>query len=424
MAVTDLTIITRSLTSRAFSTVVTALTVAVGVTLVLVLLSMKDAGEKAFSRGTGNMHFLITRDAGELASVLNGVYFADVPNAAIPYSEYEQLRQQYPFAWAIPTVMGDSYRDFPVVGTTPEMFESFVPAENTPFVFAEGEPFEAGETGQIVIGADVAARGLSMGDTISFTHGGPRSESMEVHDAFRFEVVGILEPTSTPFDRAVFTSLQSSWLVHAQDRINEPGAVATADDITEADRQVTGIYARLLSRGGATGAAPAALQSIFERIRREGRYTIAAPEDQVRNLFSIVGNVNVILVALAVSVLVSSGITLMLALYNTMEQRRRQIAVLRVLGCSRMKVFGLVISESAVLGLIGAAVGVALSLVAAEVVAGALFSTTGVVVEPSLSSRWALGVVTGVVVLAAIAGLIPAATAYQTSVVRNLRPQG
>lgn len=89
-----------------------------------------------------------------------------------------------------------------------------------------------------------------------------------------------------------------------------------------------------------------------------------------------------------------------------------------------MKVFGLVVSESAVLGLLGAAVGVGLSLIAAEIVAGALFSTTGVVVTPGLSPRWALGVVTGAVVLAAVAGLIPAATAYQTSVVRNLRPQG
>lgn len=424
MAVSDLTIITRSLTSRAFSTVVTALTVAVGVALVLVLLSMKDAGERAFSRGTGNMHFLITRDAGELASVLNGIYFADVPNASIPYGEYEQLRQQYPFAWAIPTVMGDSYRDFPVVGTTPELFENFVPAPDTPFAFAEGGPFEAGDTGQIVIGADVAQRGLSMGDTISFTHGGPRDPSNEVHDTHSFEVVGVLERTSTPFDRAIFTSLVSSWVVHAQDRIRDPGTIATPDDIAPADRQITGIYARLLGRGGASGAAPAALQSIFERIRREGRYTIAFPEDQVRNLFSIVGNVNVILVALAAAVLISSGITLMLALYNTMEQRRRQIAVLRVLGCSRMKVFGLVVSESAVLGLLGAAVGVGLSLIAAEIVAGALFSTTGVVVTPGLSPRWALGVVTGAVVLAAVAGLIPAATAYQTSVVRNLRPQG
>ena len=424
MAVSDLTIINRSLTSRAFSTVVTALTVAVGVALVLVLLSMKDAGEKAFSRGTGNMHFLITRDAGELASVLNGVYFADVPNAAIPFNEYEALKQQYPFAWAIPTVMGDSYRDFPVVGTTPELFESFIPAQDTPFVFAQGEPFEQGGTGEIVIGADAAAMGLSMGDTISFTHGGPRSESAAVHDTHSFEVVGVLERTSTPFDRVVFTSLVSSWVVHVQDRIREPGKIATPDDITEADRQVTGIYARLLGRGGAAGAAPAALQAIFEQIRREGRYTIAFPEDQVRNLFSIVGNINVILVALAVAVLVSSGITLMLALYNTMEQRRRQIAVLRVLGCSRMKIFGLVVSESAVLGLIGAIVGVVLSLLAAQVVAGALFSTTGVVINPSLSPRWALGVVTGAIVLAAIAGLIPAATAYKTSVVRNLRPQG
>jgi len=419
MAVSDTTIIVRSLTSRLFSTVVTSLTVAVGVALVLVLLSMQTANADAFRRGTGNMHFLISRDAGELASVLNGIYFADVPNAAIPYAEYERLVSQYPFEWAIPTVMGDSYRGLPVMGTTAELFTRFVPAEGTPFTFEEGGVFES--AGQIVAGVDT---GLAIGDTISFTHGGPNSNSVDVHDEFRFTVSGVLARTATPFDRAVFCTLEASWLVHAQDRLARTGSggVATPGDITDADRQVTGVYARLFSRGGGDGL-PAAFQSIFEQIRRGGRYTIAYPRDQIDKLLGIVGNINAILIALAVAVLVSSGITLMLALYNTMEQRRRQIAVLRVLGASRPRIFSLVLTESAVLGLIGAAAGAALSLIAARAVAGALFAATGIVVSPELDPRAVLGVVSGAVVLALIAGLIPAAAAYRTSVVQSLRPQ-
>ncbi|MEM0984403.1 MAG: ABC transporter permease [Planctomycetota bacterium] len=419
MAVSDTTIVVRSLFSRLFSTVVTAITVAVGVALVLVLLSMQSANADAFKRGTGNMHYLITRDAGELASVLNGIYFADVPNASIPFAEYEELRAAYPFAWAIPTVMGDSYRGLPVMGTTSDLFTQFVPAPNTAFEFASGEVFS--DTFEIVVGAKT---GLVMGDSISFTHGAPNSGSTEVHDEYAFRVVGVLETTATPFDRAIFCSLEAAWLVHAQDRRAVEGlsGIATPDDITDTDRQITGVYARLFTRGGGN-AAPAALQAIFEQIRRGGRYTIALPADQIDNLLSIVGNINAVLVALAIAVLISSGITLMLALYNTMEQRRRQIAVLRVLGASRLRIFNLVLTESAALGLIGAAAGFVLSLILAQVVAAALFSATGVVVSPDIAPKSALLVISGAVLLAMVGGIIPAATAYRTSVVQNLKPQ-
>ncbi|MBL8990457.1 MAG: FtsX-like permease family protein, partial [Phycisphaerae bacterium] len=131
-----------------------------------------------------------------------------------------------------------------------------------------------------------------------------------------------------------------------------------------------------------------------------------------------------IVVAIAAAVLVSSGIGILLALYNSMEQRRRQIAVLRVLGASQPRIFSLVLSESAVIGLLGAGVGIALGYLAVQAVAAVLLRDYGLVVrpDPAVFLRWSLVLTGATVVLAAMAGVLPAARAYATPVSRNLRP--
>src|SRR5258705_6770351 len=136
---TDFPIIRRSLIARLFSTVTTIVSVAVAVALMLVLLSMKDSGQRAFERGSGNMHLLVSRDASPLDSVLNGVFYARAPAKPILWPEYERLLKM-PIAslggaplsevleYAIPIQQGDSYRGFPTLATTPDFFTRFRPA--------------------------------------------------------------------------------------------------------------------------------------------------------------------------------------------------------------------------------------------------------------------------------------------------------
>jgi putative ABC transport system permease protein len=122
--------------------------------------------------------------------------------------------------------------------------------------------------------------------------------------------------------------------------------------------------------------------------------------------------------------MVSSGIAIMLALYNSMEQRRRQIAVLRVLGCSRRRIFGLVVTESAILGVAGAIVGIVLAWFGAEAVAIVMNRRLGLVIDAGLPMQAMAAVLLATIALAALAGLIPALRAYRTAVVENLRPLG
>jgi putative ABC transport system permease protein len=151
---------------------------------------------------------------------------------------------------------------------------------------------------------------------------------------------------------------------------------------------------------------------------------VAQPAQEIAGLFRIVSNIDKLFLGIAGVVMLSSGIAIMLALYNSMEQRRRQIAVLRVLGASQGRVFGLVVTESVLIGLLGAAAGVLLAFVGANIGAGVLRESLGLVITPSLPPVELVSVLVATVVLAAIAGMIPAAVAYRTSVARSLRPLG
>ena len=123
-------------------------------------------------------------------------------------------------------------------------------------------------------------------------------------------------------------------------------------------------------------------------------------------------------------VLLSSGIGILLALYNSMSERRRQIALLRVLGASAPRVFMLILTESAIIGLIGAVIGVGVAMLGARLVASAVRVNLGLYVEPTLTPEWIVGLVGGTLLLAMLAGLLPALIAYRTNIPRNLRPIG
>jgi putative ABC transport system permease protein len=419
MALTDWSIVSKSMSGRRFSTGVTVASVAVAVALMTMLLSMKNSGRTAFERGTGNAQMLISRESGALTSVLNSMFYADAPGADIPWADFERLRESYPFAWAIPTAFGDSYRGLPVMATTTEFFTLFQPAPGEAFVVREGRLFE--RAFEVVLGADAArVSGLRVGSVINVSHGAPRAVGTHVHGEFDYTIVGILGPTGSPHDRALFTDLDSSWVLHAHDRrLVElgPDAVTTPADLLERDRRITAVYASI-------GPRTAALTQILSELRRDPNWTVAQPADTVRGLFAIVSSVDQLLVAMAAAVFVSSGVSIMLSLYNSMEQRRKQVAVLRVLGASRWRVSNLVLTESAAIGLMGGALGVLLGIASGVLVSGVLEARLGLVVRPSLPLDGYLGMVLATVVVSMLAGVAPAVLAYRTPVVRHLRPIG
>lgn len=432
---TDLAIILRSLHARLFSTIVTMASVAIAVGLLMALLVLRTSGHDAFARGSGNAHLLVSADGSPLVAVLNGIFYANPPRNPITMAKYESIKDSFPWKWTVPMQVGDSYMGQPVVATDVGFFTDFEPVDGQPWQLAEGRRFE--ETYELVVGAEAARNtGLAMGDRVPLTHGfGSSREGAHVHDAHLFEVVGILEPTGSSHDRAIFTDLTGSWILHAEDRLEREGATeddhdhddhhghihVEPEDLTDEDRLITGILLHVPTRAGSSSVS-AVLPQAFDLLRRDTSITVASPSNQIDRLFSIVGNVDRLFVAMAIAVLVSSGIGILLALWNSMEQRRRQIAILRVLGCSRGRIFGLVITESVLIGLVGALLGILVCWIGTFLAASELREQLGIVIAPALDPRTLLIVIAGTLVLAGAAGIAPAIRAYRTPVARNLRP--
>jgi putative ABC transport system permease protein len=425
MAMTDLQIVTRSLAVRAVSTGLTALSVAVAVGLVLVLLTTRDASREAFQRGTGNMHILASGDANQMGSVLNSVFYTSIPQRVVPFETWQRVRTHPLVEWALGTVQGDNYKGWPTMGVEPEFFELFQPVDGRALALRAGSFMRPGEAGvmDVVVGAAAArGTGLKLGDELSITHGA--TPEGHVHDEFKFKVVGLLEATGTPHDRAIFVSAMSKWLVHADDQRQANAARAgakehvepTPENLTPAEKPVTAIYVR--------AKRPATIAQLVGVLRNDLGLTAAFPSVEVASLFRIVGRVDQVLLGIALVVALSSGISILLAMYNSMSQRRRQVAILRVLGASPARVFGLVMTEAALVGILGAAAGVVVAIVGAAGVARAVEAQTGVTISPTLDPANVLMVFSGSVLLAAGAGLLPALMAYRTSVVANLRPLG
>jgi len=159
-------------------------------------------------------------------------------------------------------------------------------------------------------------------------------------------------------------------------------------------------------------------------LRRDTTIMVANPAEEVRKLLNIVGNIDGLFLTMAVAVLVSSAIAIMLALYDGMAARRRQIAVLRVLGFSRGRIAALVLTESALIGTFGAAAGVVLTVAGLRLASAFVESRVGVVLDAGIEPRIVVLVVGAAIALAALAGCVPAMAAYRTPVWRSLRPLG
>ena len=417
----DLRIVTVSLRSRLLSTLVTMGSVAVAVALLLTMLTLRTAGFDAFQRGSGTMHLLVSADASPLVAVLNGVFYANPPANPITWEKYNQIRASFPWEWAIPTQQGDSFRGFPVCATSTDFFSKFEPAKGEPWRLQAGRFPE--KSFEVCLGSEAAAgTSLRVGQTVRLTHGAG-SEHGHEHDEYPYTVVGVLGPTGSAHDRAVFTDLESTWILHAHDRREREGkeGLTSAADLTDADRRITGVLLRLPTRPGSDGSA--AIQQQFDALRRDTAITVAQPAQQIDRLRGIVGNVDGLFLAMGVAVLVSSGVSILLSLYNSMAERRRQIAVLRALGLSRGRVQGLVVAEACLIGLAGGVAGILLSFVGGWVAAAALQARIGLVVHPTLEPRASLIVLAGSVLLAALASVLPAVLAYRTPVAEHLRPQ-
>lgn len=394
----------QSVRRRPLSSILTALVVALGVGLVVAVETVRASADRSFTETARGYDVILGPPQGSpLQVVLSTLFHVDEPPGTLPWSAYEGIREDPRVAAAIPYAMGDTYRGHRVVGTTAEMFEVLFDGEGRRLQEGmRGRVFGAGRF-EAVVGSAVASRtGMGIGTTFGVSHG--LVEGGQPHDQ-RWAVVGVLRPTGTAHDRAIYMPIETFYAI--------PGH--TVPDQEEGKRPLSAVGVRLKS--------PALRLLVLQEYRTDTAAAQAVlPADQVRKLMGIVGDVNRGVTVVAWIVTLVAAVSVLVGLYNTIQGRRREIAVLRALGARPAHVFGLILLEALILCLLGGAFGLLLGHGGVAAMAPTLLESYGVRVQVGVSS-YDLQVLGALFVLGLLAGLLPAWRGLTTPVADNLQAE-
>ncbi len=412
----------RSIRQRALVSTLTVVSMGLGVALVVAVLVVYGVVYQSFHRGGEGYDLIVGAKGGKEQLVLNTVFYLSQPIGNIPYSFYEELTEGSQYAadveTAIPVCMGHTYQSFRVVGTVPEMFTELKYRGDRSYEFTAGENFKTEDHFAAVVGAIAAAKaGLQVGEKFQAVHG--TSEGGRTHKE-TFHVVGVLAPTSTPVDRAIFVNMEGFYDIHgAEDVTTHEKHEEHEHHGGEADeaKQITAVLVCVPKARAERGQTDV----LARRINDAKVAQAVAPARVIADLFEgVVGKLQWILLGMAVLTVIEAGIGIMVSIYNSMSDRRHEIAVMRALGASRLTVMVIVLLESILLSLMGGAVGLLLGHGATWLCSPLIADWTGVVVGLLQFQSIELILVPGLVVLASAVGYLPAMAAYRTDVAKSL----
>lgn len=407
----------RSLRQHALSTAVTVLSVALASGLTIAIFAVRDQSRAAFTGGATSFDAVLGARGSQLQLVLNTVFHLETSAGNIPWTMYQAMRADPRVAEAIPYAVGDNYHGYRIVGTAPELF--------TRFEASKGHPYRMGEGGRVfdpakreaVIGDLVARRlGLGVGSTFHPFHGVVYDESAQHAEVYT--VVGVLEPTNTPSDRVLWIPIDGVFRMSGH-VLRGTGTEYVAEEgieIPDENKEVSAVMLKLRS--------PQAGMMLDQTINKQGRVaTLAWPIGRVMGeLLDKLGWMTEVLAVVAYLVVVVAASSVLASLYNTMNERRRDFAILRALGAGRATIFAAIVLESTAITLLGAVAGLAVYAAILGAAAAVLRSHVGVVLDLTRVHPALIATPCAVVALGAVAGLIPAFKAYRTDVAENLAP--
>lgn len=425
----------RSAMSRRFGVTVVMLSIALSTFLLLGLERIRQDVKQQFSQSVSGTDLIVGPRTGSVQLLLYSVFRIGNATQNMRWRSAQDIAADPAVAWTIPLSLGDTHRSFPVVGTTQAFFTHFQYGEAQALAFAQGrgfdQPFEA------VIGAEVAQQlGYRLGDRITLSHGDGEFSEHD-HDEQPFEVVGILKRTGTPVDRSVHIPLQGMEAIHldyvagvrlpakkdkhhhhhSQHKPHSHASSAAKDaqqDLTP--RTITALLVGLKSRTAVLG-----LQRQIADYRAEPLMAVM-PGVALDELWQAVRVSEQVLWLVSTLVAAVSLASLVAVVVTGLEQRRRELAILRSLGASPWRIFSLLVLEGGGMTLAGALLGWLLWTLSVLLLAPWLQAQHGLQLTWQMgAAEWLLlGAIT---VAGCIASLLPGWRAYRLSLADGLHPR-
>ncbi|MCC5925242.1 MAG: ABC transporter permease [Bacteroidetes bacterium] len=498
-------IVLKNLKKRLLSTTLTISSITLGIAMVVAVLVIQQETERSFNQTSVGYDLLFAAKGSQLQATLNTLYHLETSVGIIPIGVYEAAKRDPRVEIAFPFYVGDSYRGYRVVGTSANFIEKAEPRRGQPFRMAEGRNFE--RPLEAVFGSEVARRtGHKIGDEIFITHGlsepAPGAEA-HVHDDVPVIIVGILEPSGTANDRAIFTDLYTTHALHdvhlhlhddhhdhghghehhahehshghehdTQKHTHDHGHTdeqhshdhhdhghshghhehhshshgqenghthdhthgqAASQVINQIElKELDAVLVRMVNPAAAIQIAgminfPTPDNPLLARnMMRDPFFAYkedimaVVPAMQIRNLMSIVGNAEQVLRLVAWFVVIVALFSVLIAIYNTMEERKRDLAVMRALGAKRGTIFSIIVMESAVICAIGALAGLLFGHIIVANASAYLAEMAGIVITAFNIELNQILLILVTVLAGILVGTIPALKAYRTDAVQNL----
>ena len=409
-------IVLRSLRQHRFSSILAVISMAIGIALLVAVYSLKEQTHRNFTQTGLGVDAILGPKGSPLQIVLNALYHLEDMPGRIKWTYYQEVERDPLIVQAIPFAVGHSYGGFRVNAIDPRFLTEFEYLPGKRFSFSEQEGGQGrafGATNEAVAGW-VAAKtlGLKLKDEFHPVCGVYEGDPVHETDVLRF--VGIMAPTGTPYDRALYIPLETFYLLAGHPAETQK----MARDVGY--REISGAYLKVKRIRG--GALHPGIQGLKYAINQSDRNQVVIPNEVLPRLFDIIGWVDRVLLAIAGILTILAALFLFFSLLSALRERRRDLALLRSIGATRRTVMGLVLSESLIIALLGGLSGLFLGHVLIGVGAHFIKVETGVDFTSGYVSSADWAVLPGAVFLGLLAGLLPGIQAYRLGVLKNLSP--
>jgi putative ABC transport system permease protein len=403
----------RSLRNRRTTALLTISAIAISVALLLGVEKMRTAAREGFANTVSGVDLIVGARSGQLNLLLYSVFRVGDATANVSWQSYQKIARHPDVDWTIPISLGDSHRGFRVMGTTGQYFEHYRFAGERKMVFAAGRPFD--DLYDAVIGADVARQlGYAVGSKIVIAHG-LGNVSFAQHDDKPFTVVGVLERTGTPIDRTVHVGLEAITAIHIDWQSGMqamPGGRVSADEARARDLTPESITAFMV--GMRSKVMTFTMQRAINEYRQEPLLAII-PGVALTQLWNLVGIADTALMIVAAFVVLAGLLGMLTAILTSLNERRREMAILRSVGARPRHVFTLLVAEAGMLASTGVAAGVAICY-------GLIFASRpllerrfGIFLDPGGLTGYDFAILGTIIVSALLMGVLPAWRAYRNT---------
>lgn len=340
----------KNLTNKSLTNGLSVLLMAFGVGIISLILNVGKQLDEKFTKNIKGIDMVVGAKGSPLQLILSSIYQLDSPTGNISYNEAKTMARNPFIKVAIPIAMGDSYLGFRIVGTDSSYIAHYKG------VISAGKSFE--KPFDAVVGASIASNlKLEIGDNFASSHG--LDQEGEKHENQDYKVVGILAPNNSVIDNLIITPLQTVWEVHEHDEA-QPNALSLLEENTEHENEKTeldnSITAMLVKFRN-----PMGLMTIPRNINANTNMQAALPAIEVNRLFSLMGVGIDTLKWLAFLIIFVSGLSVFVSLYNSLKERKYEMALMLSMGASRLKLFIMLLIEGLFIGLLGYFIGLIFS---------------------------------------------------------------